>query len=37
MRKGKAALRNALILGATIIGLLIIVAFIARGIGGLGS
>jgi len=32
MRKGTAWLRNALILGATAIALLIIVALIARGI-----
>jgi mannose/fructose/N-acetylgalactosamine-specific phosphotransferase system component IID len=32
MRKGRAALRNALILGATIVGLLIIAAIIARGV-----
>lgn len=32
MRKGTAAMRNALILGGTVIVLLIIVAFIARGI-----
>jgi hypothetical protein len=32
MRKGRAALRNALILGATIVALLVIAAIIARGV-----
>lgn len=34
MRKGQAALRNALILGATIIVLLVVIGYIARGIVG---
>lgn len=32
MRKGRAALRNALILGVTIVALLIIMVIIARGV-----
>lgn len=34
MRKDQAGLRNALIIGATIVALLVIVGFIARGIAG---
>lgn len=34
MRKQQAALRNAIIAGATIVALLVIVAIVARGIGG---
>ena len=34
MRKNQAGLRNAIILAATIIGLLVIAAIVARGIMG---
>jgi len=34
MRKDKAALRNALILGATIVGLVIVTIFLARNLAG---